>query len=136
MFDRCVWLNEPREWHLEAGVLSVSTEQETDFWRETHYGFNRDNGHFFNCETNGDFTAELRVQAQYDTRNYMICPEMTMPESKAREVELPRGAIYSTYVLRIRSLCAVTNYQFSGWRDFQSGQTRLSEPGRSARSHL
>jgi len=51
---------------LEAGVLNVSTEQETDFWRETHYGFNRDNGHFFNCETNGDFTAELRVQAQYD----------------------------------------------------------------------
>ena len=47
-------------------VLNVSTEQETDFWRETHYGFNRDNGHFFNCETNGDFTAELRVQAQYD----------------------------------------------------------------------
>ena len=27
---------------------------------------NRDNGHFFNCETNGDFTAELRVRAQYD----------------------------------------------------------------------
>ena len=51
---------------MEAGVLNVSTEQETDFWRETHYGFNRDNGHFFNCETNGDFTAELRVQAQYD----------------------------------------------------------------------
>jgi uncharacterized protein len=66
MFDRCVWLNEPRDWHLEAGVLNVSTERETDFWRETHYGFTRNNGHFFNCETNGDFTAELRVQAQYD----------------------------------------------------------------------
>jgi uncharacterized protein len=66
MFDRCVWLNEPRDWHLEADVLDVSTEQETDFWRETHYGFTRDNGHFFNCETNGDFTAELRVRAQYD----------------------------------------------------------------------
>jgi len=39
MFDRCVWLNEPRDWHLEADVLDVSTEQETDFWRETHYGF-------------------------------------------------------------------------------------------------
>jgi hypothetical protein len=44
-----------------------------------------------------------------------------MPESEAREVELPRGAVYSIYVLRIRSLCAVTNYQFSGWCDFQSG---------------
>jgi uncharacterized protein len=66
MFDRCVWLNEPRDWHLEAGVLNVATEQETDFWRETHYGFTRDSGHFFNCGTNGDFTAELRVQAQYD----------------------------------------------------------------------
>jgi regulation of enolase protein 1 (concanavalin A-like superfamily) len=28
--------------------------------------FTRDNGHFFNCEKIGDFTAELRVQAQYD----------------------------------------------------------------------
>jgi hypothetical protein len=34
MFERCVWLNEPRNWGLEGGFLSVATNQGTDFWRE------------------------------------------------------------------------------------------------------
>jgi hypothetical protein len=37
----------------------------------------------------------------------MICPEITMPESNAREVGPPRGAVYSICVLRIPSSCAV-----------------------------
>lgn len=65
MFEQAVWLNEPANWRLQAGVLSVATDQGTDFWRETHYGFTRDSGHFLGCETGGDFTAEVRVQAQY-----------------------------------------------------------------------
>ena len=66
MSEQCVWLNEPSDWHLEAGVLNVTTDQKTDFWRETHYGFTRDTGHFFNFATAGDFTAELKVQARYE----------------------------------------------------------------------
>jgi uncharacterized protein len=66
MLERCTWLNEPRDWHLEAGILTVTTERETDFWRETHYGFTRDSGHFFRCVAQGDFTAELRVRARYE----------------------------------------------------------------------
>jgi len=66
MFERCRWLNEPGEWHLEDVTLNVVTDHKTDFWRETHYGFTRDSGHFFHCETAGDFAAELRVRARYD----------------------------------------------------------------------
>jgi uncharacterized protein len=66
MFERCSWLNEPNDWHLQGGVLNAVTDHKTDFWRETHYGFTRDSGHFFHCETIGDFTADLRVQARYD----------------------------------------------------------------------
>ena len=66
MFEQCVWLNEPSDWRLEAGVLNVTTDQKTDFWRETHYGFTRDTGHFFNFSTAGDFTAEVKVQARYE----------------------------------------------------------------------
>jgi len=70
MFESCSWLNQPKEWHLEGGalggVLEVVTDHKTDFWRETHYGFIRDSGHFYHCETSGDFTAELRVRARYD----------------------------------------------------------------------
>ena len=66
MLERCTWLNEPSEWHLDAGILNVTTDRETDFWRETHYGFTRDSGHFFGCVADGDFTAEIRVRARYE----------------------------------------------------------------------
>ena len=65
MFEHCAWLNEPCDWNLQDGVLTVTTDAKTDFWRETHYGFTRDNGHFFHCAAAGDFTAELRVAARY-----------------------------------------------------------------------
>jgi uncharacterized protein len=36
------WLNEPPEWHEANDALTVTTGAKTDFWRETHYGFIRD----------------------------------------------------------------------------------------------
>ena len=65
-FTRCTWLNAPVHWSLADGCLRAVTDTTTDFWRETHYGFTHDNGHFFGCATAGDFTAQLRVRARYD----------------------------------------------------------------------
>ncbi len=64
-FAQGIWLNEPAAWRLDHEALLVTTDARTDFWRETHYGFIRDSGHLFGVATNGDFTAELRVQAAY-----------------------------------------------------------------------
>ncbi len=66
MFEQCRWLNEPDRWALVPDGLMVTTNQTTDFWRETHYGFTRDSGHFFGREVHGGFTAALRVRAQYE----------------------------------------------------------------------
>jgi uncharacterized protein len=66
MFEHCVWLNEPKNWNLEDDALRVITDPKTDFWRETHYGFTRDSGHFFGRAVNGDFTAQIKVQAKYE----------------------------------------------------------------------
>jgi regulation of enolase protein 1 (concanavalin A-like superfamily) len=66
MFDRCTWLNEPAQWRQDADTLHVVTDRGTDFWRQTHYGFTRDSGHFFGCRTGGDFTAQLRIRARYE----------------------------------------------------------------------
>ena len=60
------WLNEPPEWSVDDDLLSVTTGERTDFWRETHYGFVRDNGHFFYTETEGDFSAEATFSAEYE----------------------------------------------------------------------
>ena len=65
-FARCAWLNAPGTWELDGGRLRVVTDSRTDFWRETHYGFTRDNGHFFGRDAPGAFTAQLRVRARYD----------------------------------------------------------------------
>ncbi len=60
------WLNEPRRWSVDpAGDLSMVTDKGTDFWRETHYGFTRDSGHFLGFTTPAAFTAQLRIRGQY-----------------------------------------------------------------------
>ena len=60
------WLNEPPDWREEDGVLSVTTGERTDFWRETHYGFIRDNGHVRYREVTGDFTATVEFRGDYE----------------------------------------------------------------------
>lgn len=59
------WLNAPPIWRDEDGVLSVETGERTDFWRETHYGFIRDTGHFRYREASSDFTASLEFRGDY-----------------------------------------------------------------------
>ena len=59
------WLNEPPAWREQDGVLRVTTGARTDFWRETHYGFVRDDGHLRYARASGDFTAQVTVSGDY-----------------------------------------------------------------------
>jgi hypothetical protein len=65
MFANCSWLNEPQTWTSDSDTLDVVTDHGTDFWRQTHYGFIRDNGHAFLAEAPQSFTAQVKVQAKY-----------------------------------------------------------------------
>ncbi|MGY8668114.1 DUF1349 domain-containing protein [Bradyrhizobium sp. UFLA05-109] len=71
-----VWLNEPERWTAQGDGLQIVTDNATDFWRETHYGFHRDSGHFLGFPTGAAFTAELHVrgdfQALYDQAGIMV----------------------------------------------------------------
>jgi regulation of enolase protein 1 (concanavalin A-like superfamily) len=60
-------LNEPPVWSFVNGELSLRTGNETDFWRETFYGFTRDSGHAWLRPVSGDFTAEVTVRGDYET---------------------------------------------------------------------
>jgi uncharacterized protein len=70
------WLNEPAQWTAPDNRLQIVTDEATDFWRETHYGFTRDSGHFLGFPTPEAFTAELRIQgdlkALYDQTGIMV----------------------------------------------------------------
>ena len=61
-----VWLNEPAWWTAQDDSLEIVTDKATDFWQKTHYGFCRDNGHFLGFRTTEAFTAELRVQCDFE----------------------------------------------------------------------
>jgi regulation of enolase protein 1 (concanavalin A-like superfamily) len=70
------WLNEPARWLDNDGVLSVTADGGTDFWRTTGYGYIRDNGHLYGTEFPGDFDLRVRVRGtyvdQYDQAGAMI----------------------------------------------------------------
>lgn len=61
------WLHAPKRWHADGGEdLTLVTDRGTDFWRETHYGFTRDSGHFLGFPTGDAFTAQLRIRGRYE----------------------------------------------------------------------
>ncbi|MCF5707369.1 DUF1349 domain-containing protein [Pseudomonas syringae] len=76
MFEKGHWYNEPKQWHANDENLRVTTDAATDFWRETHYGFCRDSGHFLGVPVSGAFTAQVHVQgnfkALYDQAGLMV----------------------------------------------------------------
>lgn len=61
------WLNEPATWQVTDNRLTVTTDEKTDFWRETYYGFIRDSGHFLGFPTGDGFTAKIRIQGEFRT---------------------------------------------------------------------
>ena len=60
------WLNKPRRFDIDGDALNMTTDKGTDFWRETFYGFTRDSGHFLGMQAGDRFTAQLRIQGQYE----------------------------------------------------------------------
>ncbi|MCC9177840.1 DUF1349 domain-containing protein [Arthrobacter sp. zg-Y750] len=67
MFNSMKWLNEPPKWQDTGDSLTLHTALETDFWRETHYGFIRDSGHFFYREVTGNFTVAVTFSGDFTT---------------------------------------------------------------------
>lgn len=65
-FKDCTWLNQPKIFMASDADLHITTDAHTDFWRKTHYGFERDNGHFLGISAGGDITVQLRFRANYD----------------------------------------------------------------------
>ena len=61
------WLNEPSHYRLGDG-LEIFTDEKTDFWQRTHYGFQRDDGHCLLTRQSGDFSVTTRVEFDPRTR--------------------------------------------------------------------
>jgi regulation of enolase protein 1 (concanavalin A-like superfamily) len=103
------WFNEPARYRLGTG-LEIWTGEKTDFWQNTHYGFQRDDGHCLLTELTGDFS--LRTRVEFRPRNtYDQCGLMVRVD---RENWIKVSTEYeSESVSRLGSV--VTNLGFSDW---------------------
>lgn len=70
------WLNEPHQWQHSDDAIRITVDAGTDFWRKTHYGFIRDNGHVYYQTASGDFSVEVKVTGAsrdlYDQAGLMV----------------------------------------------------------------
>lgn len=102
------WYCEPPAWRDENGVLTVTTAHGSDFWRMTHYGFVRDNGHFFFDRVAGDFTAEVKV-----TGDYAALYDQAGLMARLDETTWLKTGV--EYVEGVQQLSAVVTRDFSDW---------------------
>jgi len=69
------WFNQPTKFKIGDG-LEIFTDEKTDFWQRTHYGFQRDDGHCLFTRRSGDFSLSTQVefhpQTQYDQCGLMV----------------------------------------------------------------
>lgn len=63
------WYNEPEKWtQIDDSSFSMYVTPQTDFWRETHYGFTVDDGPFYYCTLGGEFEMKVKITGDYRTR--------------------------------------------------------------------
>lgn len=60
--NRMKWLYEPKIWEVRKDGIYVETDEITDFWQRTHYGFRNDNAHMLYRETENDFTMTTKIK--------------------------------------------------------------------------
>jgi regulation of enolase protein 1 (concanavalin A-like superfamily) len=115
------WFNEPAKYQLGKG-LEIFTDKETDFWQNTHYGFQRDDGHCLLTQQSGDFSlmahVEFRPRETYDQCGLMVRVDRENWIKVSTEYESEK---YS----RLGSV--VTNLGFSDWatQDIPSNHTEM-----------
>jgi regulation of enolase protein 1 (concanavalin A-like superfamily) len=112
------WLNEPTVYRLGSG-LEIVTDEKTDFWQRTHYGFRRDDGHCLLATLPGDFSVmthvEFRPAERYDQCGLIVRVDAENWIKTSTEYE-------DAEVSRLGSV--VTNLGYSDWatQDVPSAQ--------------
>ena len=49
--EKGFWSNKPKKFIISKEKIVITTEEKTDFWQRTHYGFRNDNAPAFLFET-------------------------------------------------------------------------------------
>ncbi|MDE7154139.1 MAG: DUF1349 domain-containing protein [Muribaculaceae bacterium] len=66
--EKMNWFNEPSEWNIKDGKLTMAVTPNSDYWRISHYGFTVDDAPFYYAEYGGEFEAKVKVTGDYKIR--------------------------------------------------------------------
>lgn len=66
--EKMNWFNEPAQWNISGGKLSMDVTPQSDYWRISHYGFTVDDAPFYYAEYGGEFEAKVKVSGDYKVR--------------------------------------------------------------------
>ncbi|MEM6802206.1 MAG: DUF1349 domain-containing protein [Bacteroidota bacterium] len=109
MLNNLQWFNEPKKWKiLSESSLSMFVTPQTDFWRETHYGFTVDDGPFYYAKVGGEFEMEVKIIGDYRSRY----DQMGLMIRKDEKCWIKTGI---EYVDEKMNLSAVVTRDFSDW---------------------
>lgn len=65
--EKMNWFNEPKQWEIKDGTLSMFITPQTDYWRVSHYGFTVDDAPFYYALYGGEFEAKVKLTGNYVT---------------------------------------------------------------------
>ena len=105
------WINRPKKFSVSEEKITVITEEKTDFWQRTHYGFRNDNGPTFLFRTDRENFSFVLKTAFNSKKIYDQCGVIIYQNSDnwfKASVEYENG-IYQ----RLGSV--VTNSGYSDW---------------------
>lgn len=66
--EKMNWFNEPAQWSIDNGTLTIDVTPKSDYWRISHYGFTVDDAPFYYAEYGGEFEAKVKVSGDYKVR--------------------------------------------------------------------
>lgn len=66
--EKMNWFNEPDNWQISEGNLTMDVTPNSDYWRISHYGFTVDDAPFYYAEYGGEFEAKVKVSGDYKVR--------------------------------------------------------------------
>lgn len=109
-FSDFKWINKPSNFSISEDKIEIITDNKTDFWQNTHYGFVNKNGHFLYCEKEAGFEFETGFEFvgknRYDQTGLMV---MTDEENWVKCSIEYENEEFS----RLGSV--VTNFAYSDW---------------------
>ncbi len=102
------WYNKPATWCGNEESLNFIVEPDTDYWQITHYGFKRDNGHFYYAEIMDGFEANVKLTGKYQELYHQAGLMIRIDEKNWIKAGIE-------FVEGVQNLSAVVTRQFSDW---------------------